>query len=134
VEDPKALLGVKRLALADPAGVPAGIYARKWLEGLGLWEALGPKVVPTLDVRAALSAVETEAVDAGIVYRTDAAISKKVRVAHEVPVATGPQVVYPAAVLKDGKPAARGYLAFLRGPEARAIFERQGFRFLPAPK
>jgi molybdate transport system substrate-binding protein len=133
VDEPRDLLGMKRIALADPRAVPAGIYARRGLEGLGLWEALEGRVVPALDVRAALAAVEVEAADAGIVYRTDAAISKKVKVAHEVPVGMGPKVVYPAAVLAGAKPEARRFLGFLKGPEARAIFERHGFRFLASP-
>src|SRR5688572_23007895 len=67
------LRAVKRLTLADPAAVPAGLYAKAWLEKVGLWKELEPRVVPTLDVRAALSAVEAGRVDAGIVYATDAA-------------------------------------------------------------
>ena len=84
------LAGVRRLALGDPRAVPAGIYARRWLERRGLWERVRDRVVPTLDVRAALAAVESGNVDAGIVYRTDAAISKRVRVALEVPAGRGP--------------------------------------------
>src|SRR5207245_2934230 len=82
---PADLAKLKRLALADPEAVPAGIYARRYLETVGLWPALHDRVVPTLDVRAALAAVESENVPAGIVYRTDAALSKRVRVAFEVP-------------------------------------------------
>ena len=82
---PGDLPAVSRLALADPQAVPAGVYARTWLESIGLWDKLEDKVVPTLNVRAALAAVESENADAGIVYRTDAAISKRVKVAFEVP-------------------------------------------------
>jgi molybdate transport system substrate-binding protein len=88
--------------------------------------------VPTLDVRAALAAVESGNADAGIVYRTDAAISKRVRVALEVPVAEAPRIVYPAALLATARsPAARAFFEHLRSPEARAVFERLGFELLP---
>ncbi len=77
VKTPQDLVALPKIALADPAAVPAGVYAKQWLEGLGLWAQIQPKVVPTLDVRAALAAVESEGAPAGIVYRTDAAIAKK---------------------------------------------------------
>ena len=127
------LTRVRRLALGDPQAVPAGIYARQWIEERGLWERLRDRVVPTLDVRAALAAVESGNADAGIVYRTDAAISKRVRVAFEVPAKEAPRIVYPAALLATaGSPAARAFFEYLRSPEARAVFERLGFEFLPA--
>ncbi|HSD30186.1 MAG TPA: molybdate ABC transporter substrate-binding protein, partial [Vicinamibacteria bacterium] len=126
------LVSVRRLALGDPEAVPAGIYARLWLEKRGLWERLRGRVVPTLDVRAALSAVESGNADVGIVYRTDAAISKRVRVVLEVPEGEAPRIVYPAALLASARgPAARVFFEHLRSREAAAVFERLGFRFLP---
>ena len=71
----KDLAALPKLALADPAAVPAGIYAKKWLIQEGVWDAVEKKVIPLLDVRAALAAVAGGDVPAGIVYRTDAAIS-----------------------------------------------------------
>jgi len=126
---------VRRIALADPAAVPAGKYARAWLEKTGLWSALSDRVVPALDVRAALAAVESGAVDVGIVYRTDAAISKKVRVLYEVPVTDGPRIAYALAALKGrGDPgAARRVVTWLAGPEATGTFERYGFIVLAPP-
>ncbi|MFL5348346.1 MAG: molybdate ABC transporter substrate-binding protein [Hyalangium sp.] len=120
---------VKRLALADPAAVPAGLYARTWLEKAGVWKELEPRVVPALDVRAALAAVEAGRVDAGVVYATDAAQSKRVRVAFTIPEAEGPHIVYPAAALAKGKAAeaGRAFVSFLQGDTARRIFERYGF-------
>ena len=75
---------VDRLALGDPDSVPAGKYAKKALEKLGLWDKLKTKVAAAGDVRQALAYVETGAAAAGIVYATDAAASKKVRVACEI--------------------------------------------------
>src|SRR5262245_7282068 len=86
--------GVRRIALANPEAVPAGKYARAWLVKAGVWESIRDRIAPSLDVRAALAAVESGAVDVGVVYRTDAEISKKVRVLYEVPEDQGPRVVY----------------------------------------
>src|SRR5262245_5451450 len=63
---------IKKLALAEPKTVPAGIYAKKWLEDAKLWSAIEPKLIPTENVRAALAAVEAGNVEAGVVYKTDA--------------------------------------------------------------
>lgn len=131
VRKPSDLLSknFRRLALADPAAVPAGVYARQYLEKLGLWQGLKERVVPTLDVRGALAAVSSGEVDAGMVYRTDAAISRKVKIAYAVPLEAGPRIVYPAAVVRQGKdPAgAARFLRFLEGPEAEKVFRRYGF-------
>jgi len=125
------LLAFRSLALADPQAAPAGVYARAWLERLGVWPELAPRVVPTLHVRAALAAVESENVEAGIVYRTDAAGSTRARVALEVPGAEGPRIVYPLAVLaRSTNPDAGSFASHLRSPAARAVFERLGFLWL----
>ena len=122
------LRAVRRLALADPQAVPAGVYARTWLESIGLWSELADKVIPTLNVRAALSAVESGNVDAGIVYRTDAILSKRVQVAFEVPSERGPAIVYPLASLSSSrKPATAELMRHLTSPGARQIYERYGF-------
>ena len=117
------------IALAEPQTVPAGVYAKEYFEKLGVWSKLIDKVVPTENVRAALAAVESGNVDAGIVYKTDAAISKKVRVAYEVPAAQGPPISYPVAVLKESRyvePAKR-LVEFFESEEALTIFRRYGF-------
>ena len=130
VADAKDLARLPRLALADPEGVPAGIYARRWLESRGLWLEIRKKVVPALDVRAALAAVASGAVPAGIVYRTDAAISPGVRVAFVI--SDGPPIRYSVAKLAHSRsPAARYFVEFLAGPAGRALFERRGFTVLP---
>jgi molybdate transport system substrate-binding protein len=121
------LVNLPKIAIADPASVPAGIYAKKWLTGLGLWERIEPKVVPTLDVRAALAAVESGAISAAIVYRTDAAVAKSARVAFAV--ANGPEILYslaPIAASRNPK-AAEAFVRFLAGPAGRAEFTKRGF-------
>jgi len=124
-----------KIALADPKAVPAGIYAKAWLEKLGLWAQVEPKIVATENVRAALAAVEAGNVDAGVVYKTDAAISKKVKVVYEVPAAEVPPIIYPMALVRESKNAAgaKRYLDFLDGYEARRVFEKFGFLMLPEP-
>jgi molybdate transport system substrate-binding protein len=129
---PRDLLSIGRLALADPQGVPAGVYARTWLQSIGLWDALHDKVVPMLDVRAALAAVAAENAGAGIVYRTDAAISRRVKVAFEVPRERGPAIVYPLAPIAGSmKPATAALVRHLTSEAARGVYHRFGFVVLP---
>jgi molybdate transport system substrate-binding protein len=118
-----------RIAFGDPDAVPVGVYARRYLESLGLWQAIQPKIVPVVSVRSAVGAVENGGVDAAFVYRTDAALSSKVAVAYAVPIDQGPVIRYPAAVVRTSRQpeAARQFLLYLQGPEARATFERGGF-------
>jgi molybdate transport system substrate-binding protein len=119
----------QRIALADPEAVPAGVYAKAWLEKLGLWTTVEPNVLPTENVRAALAAVASGNVYAGVVYKTDAAISKKVKIAYEVPRADGPDIRYPVALVKDSKQpeAAKKFLDYLSSKEAGQVFRRFGF-------
>ena len=121
--------GVKRIALADTKGVPAGIYAKQYLEKIGVWEAVKDRVVPTENVRAALAAVESGNAEAGIVYKTDAGISKAVKVAYEVPAKEAPDISYPFAVVKESKnpEAARKFLDYLNSEAALSIFKKYGF-------
>ena len=121
----------RKIALAEPQTVPAGIYAREYLQKLGLWDAVKEKVVPTENVRAALAAVESGNVEVGIVYKTDSLISKKVKVAVEVPAAEGPKISYPIAVLKSSKQPdrAKKFAEYLAGPTPRSVFEKFGFTF-----
>jgi molybdate transport system substrate-binding protein len=120
---------VRSIAIAEPQSVPAGIYAKEHLEKLGLWKKIIDRVIPVENVRAALAAVEAGNVDAGIVYRTDSGISKKVKIAYEVPRAEGPKISYPFAVLTSSsdEAAARRFLDYLGSPVGRAVFDRYGF-------
>jgi molybdate transport system substrate-binding protein len=127
ISRPEHLGAARRVALADPQSVPAGIYAREWLAARGLWDLLKERVVPALDVRAALAAVDSGFVDAGVVYRTDVSAARSAKVAFEVPEAEAPRIVYPAALLRPASPAARAFYDHLRSPEARAVFARLGF-------
>jgi molybdate transport system substrate-binding protein len=120
---------VKLIAIGDPASVPAGQYGKQVLTSLGLWSRIQQKLVIAKDVRQVLSYVETGNADAGIVYGTDARRSPAVRVAAVAPESSHSPVVYPVAVLRAARDAAaaRDFVAYLFGPEARAIFVAQGF-------
>jgi molybdate transport system substrate-binding protein len=121
---------LRRIALGDPATVPAGTYASELLERHALREPLAPKLVAVDSVRAALAAVEAGHADAAFVYRTDALASTRVRIALEFPPPAGPAIRYPAAVVRDTRhpEAARALLEWLAtAPAAREIFARHGF-------
>ena len=120
---------IARLAMGEPGAVPAGVYGRRWLAHEGAWARVESKVIPFPTVRAVLSAVEAGRVDVGIVYRTDAA-SSSVRVIATVSQKAHPylDIVYPAAVIVGpSEQEARRFLEFLKGPAARAVFDRRGF-------
>jgi molybdate transport system substrate-binding protein len=122
------LLGDGKLAMGDPDHVPAGMYGKKALETLGIWQSVQNKVARAKDVRAALALVERGEAPLGVVYETDAAITGKVVVVGSFPQDSHPPIVYPVALVKGGEtPAAKGFLEFLKTPEARAIFEKYGF-------
>ena len=125
-----SLLGANgRIATGDPAHVPVGIYAEQALRKLGQWDAIAPRLARTDDVRAALLLVERGEAPVGIVYATDAAVSKAVMVAGTFPANSHDPVSYPFAVVKSGDtPEARALMTFLQGPQARAIFVQRGFK------
>jgi molybdate transport system substrate-binding protein len=129
IASPRDLLSVRGVAIASPDSTPAGVYAQAYLRKAGVWDRIAPKIIPTGNVRSALAAVESGNVETGIVYKTDALISRSVRIAYEVPPAEGPRISYPAAVIADSreKAAALRFLDFLQSAQAREIFRRAGF-------
>ena len=130
--DIAAALGGRRLAMADPGSVPAGKYGRAALTSLGAWKGVEAKVAGAENVRAALALVARGEAPLGIVYRTDAMAEKRVRIVDTFPPASHPPIVYPMAILRrSSSPVALAFEGYLTTPEARAIFERFGFRVLP---
>ncbi len=125
-----SLLGPNgRLAIGDPSNVPAGLYARQVLTKLGLWPAIEPRLARAESVRSALLLVERGEAPLGIVYATDAAVARGVRVAATFPAdLLDPPIAYPFAVTRAGDtPAARRLMAFLATPPALETFARRGF-------
>jgi len=126
---------VQHIALGEMKNVPCGTYAKAYLEKMSLWTALESKVVPCESVRAVLAAVESGNVDAGFVYKTDADISKKVKVAYAVPAGEAPKISYPLARLKDAPEpeAASKFIAYLESEAAAVAFKKFGFLGLSSP-
>lgn len=117
-----------RLSTGDPDHVPAGMYGKEALQNLGVWDQVKDRLAPMKDVRAALVLVERGEAPLGLVYATDAAVSKKVRVVGTFPADSHPPIVYPLAAVSGGKTSeARQFMDFLKSPEARAVFEKYGF-------
>jgi molybdate transport system substrate-binding protein len=131
VSVPADLVGrdVTRCAIADPSGVPAGRYAAAYLRARGVWPSLEPRLVFFPHVRAVASAVEQGAADLGFVYRTDAQVAKRARVALEIDEDPRWTVSYPLAILRraPNAPGARQWAAFLQRRESRQVFEDAGF-------
>ena len=131
IASPKDLLKVdiKKIALAEPNSVPVGVYSSRYLADEGLWDQVKPKIVPVQDVRATLASVESGNVEAGFVYKTDAAVSKKVKIVYEVPIDKGPKIIYPVAIVKESKrkDIARDFLNYVQNPTAKNAFKKYGF-------
>jgi molybdate transport system substrate-binding protein len=118
-----------RLAVGDPSNVPAGIYADQALKNLGVWEAVQGRLAPADSVRSALLLVERGEAPAGIVYGTDATVSKQVMIAGTFPADSHKPIVYPFALIKGGDNAqAHALLDFLAGATCRKIFSDRGFK------
>ncbi|MCK0196589.1 molybdate ABC transporter substrate-binding protein [Ancylobacter sp. 6x-1] len=117
-----------KIATGLTDSVPIGIYAKTALTSLGQWDKIKDRVVGAESVRAALALVERGEAAAGIVYSTDAAIAKNVKVVATFPADSHPPVEYPFEIVKgQDTEANRALLAFLSGPEAKAIYEKYGF-------
>lgn len=131
IREPRDLLDdrIERIAMADPASVPAGMYARQALTSLELWDSLAPKVAAAADVRQALLFAETGAAEAAIVYATDAAASRRVTVAARLAPELCDPIVFPLVQLKQSatNETAAAFYDFLGSDEAQAIFARHGF-------
>ncbi|MDE2182593.1 MAG: molybdate ABC transporter substrate-binding protein [Alphaproteobacteria bacterium] len=128
--DLAAALGEGRLALADPNAVPAGLYAKAALQSLGLWNSVAPRIVPAENVRMALAYVARGEAPLGVVYATDARIEPRVRVVATFPRGSYPAIVYPAALIREARPGAARFLAYLKGARARDVFAKDGFTVL----
>ena len=123
------LLDSDLIGMADPALSPAGRYAQETLESMGLWHELHDRMVLGSNVRTALAYVESDAVDTGLVYRTDAINNEGVRIAHEIPPESHSPIIYPVATLKDSRHQTEAslFLKFLSEESAQARFRHYGF-------
>lgn len=120
---------ISKIAVSDPSHSPAGIYAKEALTRAGLWERLEGKLLPGLDVRAALAYVANGEADIGIVYLTDARIVENVEVVFEIPAESHSPIIYQAAAVSGGDiDKARRFLEYLRSADALGVLERLGFK------
>lgn len=117
-----------RLAVGDPAHVPAGLYAKQALQAVGLWSRLQARLVRAENVRAALALVSRGEAAAGLVYRTDLQLARLKLVA-TMPRELVPPVYYDFAALQRevAHPAVPAFLNFLSTATAQAVFHRHGF-------
>lgn len=123
----RAALGDGRLAIGDPAVVPAGRYAKAALTSLGVWNDVADRLVRAENVRSAMVFVARGETPLGIVYRTDALVEPGVRIVGAFPERSHPPIVYPAALTRSAAPGAADFLAYCRGPKGRAQLRRFGF-------
>lgn len=123
---------VKKLGMGEPKSVPAGQYAQQVFNNLNIIEKLKTKVVYAKNVRTVLTWVEREEVDAGIVYKTDAKSSKKVKIIAKAPDGSYNPILYPASIINSSKNklAAKNFLNFLSSDKSKSIFEELGFKLL----
>lgn len=120
-----------RMAIGDPASVPAGKYAKAAFQKLDLWNDLESRFALTENVRAALTFVARDEAPLGVVYQTDANSDPKVVVVATFPASSHPPIVYPIALTASTtNPEAAQLLSYLKGPEAARLFSKQGFTIL----
>ncbi|MCZ1177554.1 molybdate ABC transporter substrate-binding protein [Acinetobacter pittii] len=122
-----------KMCTGDTKSVPVGKYAKQAFTNLGWWSRIEPKLVETEDVRAALNFVARGECQAGIVYATDAAISKDVKVAGVFPENTHSPIIYPVGLIKKNPSSAKFY-QFLQSNQAKAVFKKYGFSVLAPVK
>ena len=116
-----------RIAIADAEAVPAGIYAREALESLGFWSSIEPRLLPTLDVRAALALAANAEADAAFVYASDAAASDAVEIIAAIDSSTHSPIEYPLLLLHEENTEAAELFRFLSSERGRRHFLNRGF-------
>jgi molybdate transport system substrate-binding protein len=127
------LLGDGRLSMGNVDSVPAGKYGKAALEKLGVWTSVSNKIAQAENVRAALLLVSRGEAPFGIVYQTDAAADPNVEIVGTFPENTHPPIIYPIALTANAtNPNAAAFLAYVKSPAARPLFEAQGFTMLTA--
>ncbi|ROO70472.1 molybdate transport system substrate-binding protein [Vibrio crassostreae] len=120
------LLTNERLAVGNTMSVPAGIYAKEALETLGVWDDVKTRLAQSNNVRMALALVERSEAKLGIVYKTDALLSKEVNLVSMFPSDLHTPIRYPVAKLND-KVVAEEFYTFLKSEKAKDILNSFGF-------
>ncbi len=120
---------IQRIAMGDPASVPAGMYAMQTLKALGLWGRIQEKLVFGENVRQTLAYIDGGNVDAAIVYLTDAAHASHAMIVVPAPSGTHDQIIYPAAVIARSRSHALAaqFVAYLISDAAQNVLHDAGF-------
>jgi molybdate transport system substrate-binding protein len=121
-----------KIALGTPESVPAGQYGKETLGKLNIWTSIEGKIVYAKDVRSVLTYVESGNVDAGIVYKTDALTSSKVKIVVTAGENTHEPIIYPVGIIKNSshpKETALFY-DYLQNQNSKKIFEKYGYKGL----
>jgi molybdate transport system substrate-binding protein len=122
------------MSIGNPEAVPEGRYARRWMQsvdcaGTTLWDRVKDRVAPAMDAPSALGQVESNEQAVGVLYRTDAVKSQRIKPLFDVTGSGAPHIVYIGATVKErpNPKIALEYLTFLQGETAGAVFMRAGF-------
>ncbi len=122
-------LGKGRLAMGDPAHVPAGIYGKQALTRLGLWDAVQNRLAAAANVRLALTFIERGETPLGIVYASDLVGRADARAVAVFPAESHSPIRYPLATIRGkSSPEAIAFRRFLQSADGRAILTRYGFQ------
>ena len=128
-------LDFQLLALGNPDAVPAGHYAKQWLETVpcrnrNLWKTIAGRISPTPNVRAVIGQIEATDKILGIVYQTDYIAAKdRIQIIYTIPANEGPPISYTIAQLQNTKnpKIAKSFIKFLFSDTAQIIFKKHGF-------
>lgn len=117
-----------RISIGDPKHVPAGEYAMQAIEKIGFTNEIEKRLLPAKDVRSALMVVELGATELGIVYKTDALKSEKVKIVAEIPSGLHLPIRYFASVLKNSNNEhTKLFYDFLNSGASKKIWLKNGF-------
>ena len=124
---------VRRIALGNPATVPAGKYAEEVLRSSAVWDSIADRLVPCENVRQGLDYTVRGEVDAGILFATDAAGVSGVTVAATAPPGSHRPAMYHIAILRSAahRPAAQAFIELLLSADGRTVLKRRGFLAAP---
>ena len=123
---------VKRFAISDYNSVPAGIYAKQAFENLNVWEDIFPKLIIGNNTRLTMAFIERNEVDYGIVYTTDAKVSKNVKEVFTLPSESQPEIGYSFSITRISlnRSAANDFLEYLKNNTSVKVFNKYGFKWL----
>lgn len=117
-----------KIAIANPASAPYGAAGVEAMKKLGVYDAIAPKIVQGSNISQTFQFVDTGNAELGFVALSQV-IEKSGGSRWAVPATLYPPIRQDAVLLKTGEnnEAAKAFIAFLKGPEAKAIVERFGY-------